>query len=189
MIRFDNITLKVHRQILLDGATLHISSGEKVVVRGASGCGKSSLLKSTVGAIPLATGSVCADGVALSPETVSGIRARIAFIGQEPVLGAEHVREAILLPFTFKVHSANPPSEDRILELLERLHLPNTILEKPCKRISGGEKQRIAILRALLLDKTAKSSASPSSAPCCSTKPSSSPTRSHRPSTPKAARR
>ncbi|MCK4565451.1 MAG: ATP-binding cassette domain-containing protein [Verrucomicrobia bacterium] len=154
MIDFKNITLQVHQQTLLDGTTLHIADGEKVVVRGASGCGKSSLLKSTVGAIPLATGSVCADGVELSPETVSDIRARIAFIGQEPVLGAEHVRDAILLPFTFKVHSANPPGEDRILELLERLHLPSAILEKPCKRISGGEKQRIAILRALLLDKT-----------------------------------
>ncbi len=154
MIRFENITLKVHRQMLLNGATLLVARGEKVVVRGASGCGKSSLLKSAVGAIPLAVGSVCADGVALSSKTVADIRARIAFIGQEPVLGAEQVREAILLPFTFKAHLANLPSEDRILELLERLHLPSTILEKPCKRISGGEKQRIAILRALLLDKT-----------------------------------
>ena len=154
MITFKNITLKIRRQTLLDAATLHIADGEKVVVRGASGCGKSSLLKSAVGAIPLAHGSVCVDGVELSPETVADIRARIAFIGQEPVLGAETVREAIELPFTFKAHVGNKPTDERIFHLLERLHLPFDILEKPCKRISGGEKQRIAILRALLLDKS-----------------------------------
>ena len=154
MIRFENITLKVHRQTLLDGATLHIADGDKVVVRGASGCGKSSLLKCAVGALPLSGGSVRVNGTELTAESVAQIRARIAFIGQEPVLGAEQVREAVGLPFTFKAHLANLPSEDRILELLERLHLPNAILEKPCKRVSGGEKQRIAILRALLLDKT-----------------------------------
>ncbi len=154
MIKFNNITLKIHRQTLLGAATLHVSASGKVVVRGASGCGKSSLLKSTVGAIPLATGSVCVDGVELSPDTVSDIRAQIAYIGQEPVLGAETVRDALLLPFTFKAHCDNKPSTERISQLLSRLHLPSSILDKPCKRISGGEKQRIAILRALLLDKS-----------------------------------
>jgi len=154
MIEFENITLKVHRQTLLDGTSLHIADGDKVVVRGASGCGKSSLLKCVVGALPRVGGSVRVDGMELSVDTVAEIRARIAYIGQEPVLGAENVREAIELPFTFKAHRENKPPDERIFQLLERLHLPAEILDKPCKRISGGEKQRIAILRALLLDKT-----------------------------------
>ncbi len=154
MIGFDNITLQVHRQTLFDGACLHIGSGDKVVVRGVSGSGKSSLLKCAVGALPLAGGSVRVGDLALSADTVADIRARIAFIGQEPVLGAENVREALLLPFHFKAHSDNLPNDGQISQLLGRLHLPNGILDKPCKRISGGEKQRIAILRALLLNKT-----------------------------------
>jgi len=154
MITFENITLKVHRQTLLDGASLHVAGGNKVVVRGASGSGKSSLLKCAVGAMQMAGGSVRVDDLRLSADTVADIRAHIAFIGQEPVLGAENVRDALLLPFHFKAHSGNPPNDERISQLLERLHLPTNILEKPCKRISGGEKQRIAILRALLLEKT-----------------------------------
>jgi len=154
MIEFENITLKVHRQTLLDGATLHIADGEKVVVRGASGCGKSSLLKCAIGAFPRIGGSVRVDGMELSADTVAGIRARIAYIGQEPVLGAETVRDALLLPFTFKAHRKNRLADERIFQGLERLHLPADILDKPSKRISGGEKQRIAILRALLLNKT-----------------------------------
>jgi len=110
MIEFKNITLKVHRQTLFDDATLRISSGDKVVVRGASGSGKSSLLKCAVGALPLAGGSVRVGDLALSADTVADIRARIAFIGQEPVLGAESVRDALLLPFNFKAHCENQPS-------------------------------------------------------------------------------
>jgi len=154
MIAYDNISIRVHRQTLFDGATLRIGAGEKVVLRGASGSGKSSLLKSTVGATPLEDGIIRVDGLELSAETVASIRSRIAFIGQEPVLGSENVRDALLLPFTFKAHRDNVPTEDRIIELLGRLHLSADILDKPCARISGGEKQRIAILRALLLNKT-----------------------------------
>jgi putative ABC transport system ATP-binding protein len=154
MIAFKDITVQIHRQTLLKGASLRIAPGEKVVIRGPSGCGKSSLLKSAVGALPIADGSISVDGIDLSSETVSLIRNRISFIGQEPVLGAGTVLDALLLPFTYKAHRDNIPTDERIFQLLERLHLPKAILEKPCERISGGEKQRIAIIRALLLDKT-----------------------------------
>ncbi len=153
MIEFKNITLKIHRQTLLAGANLHLAPNDKLVVRGPSGCGKSSLLKCVIGMFPIAGGSVHVDGIALSANHIPQIRGRIAFIGQEPVLGAENVREALLLPFTFKAHHGNQPPEKEIFQTLERLHLPSAILEKPAKRISGGEKQRIAIARALLLGK------------------------------------
>lgn len=154
MIRFENISLKVHGKVLLEGVNLHIVKGDKVAVRGTSGSGKSSLLRCAVGALPIAEGSVRVGQLVLSADTVAQIRGRIAFIGQEPLLGTENVRDALLLPFHFKAHAGNKPSDERIFQLLERLHLSSDILDKPCKRISGGEKQRIAILRALLLNKT-----------------------------------
>ena len=154
MIRFENITLQVQQQTLLKSTGLLVHSGDKVVVRGPSGCGKSSLLKAAVGALPLKSGSVTVDGTVLSADTVAQIRRRIGFIGQEPVLGAEQVRDALLLPFTFKTHREKMPPVDLIHSTLERLRLKPDILDSESLRISGGEKQRIAIARALLLNKS-----------------------------------
>lgn len=154
MIHFHKISLNIHGQQLLSETDLRISAGDHVVIRGPSGCGKSSLLKLAVGSLPLSGGSVNMGGLELSAATVIAIRSRIAFIGQEPVLGTEKVNEALLLPFTFKTHQPSWPSDEQILQTLEKLHLDSSILEKPVKRISGGEKQRIAIARALLLNKT-----------------------------------
>jgi putative ABC transport system ATP-binding protein len=154
MIEFDNITLKVHSQTLLEGSSLVLNEGDTVVLRGPSGCGKSTLLKCAVGLVPAARGKVRIDRMELTAETVGDIRSRTAFIGQEPVLGAALVHDALMLPFHFKAHRHARPDKKKIDELLERLHLAPGILDKPCARISGGEKQRIAIARAFLLDKT-----------------------------------
>lgn len=154
MIRFENITLNIHHQSLLSSTSLHIANGDKVVIRGPSGCGKSSLMKTVVGALPLTGGSVTVGNLEMNAENAAAVRARIAYIGQEPILGADYVRDALLLPFSYKAHKGNQPSEELILQTLNQLRLPADILEKPSKRISGGEKQRIAIARALLLNKT-----------------------------------
>lgn len=154
MINFEKITLNVHRQILLSGVSLQINEGDKVVIRGPSGCGKSSLIKAVVGALPPAGGSIKVAGLEMNAGNVAQIRARIAYIGQEPVLGADNAGDALLLPFQYKVHKGNKPSKEKITQTLEQLHLSTDILDKPAKRISGGEKQRIAIARAILLNKT-----------------------------------
>jgi putative ABC transport system ATP-binding protein len=154
MIRLENITLKSGNQTILENISLHLQAGEKVALKGPSGCGKSSLLKIVAGAIKPHSGTVRFNGDALSAETIPKIRSALAFIGQEPVCGAETVRETLLLPFQFKAHAQNRPHENTVLETLSRLHLPAGILTKKCARISGGEKQRVAIARAFLLGKT-----------------------------------
>ncbi len=153
MIQFKNISLSVQQQTLLTHANLHIYSGEKVVIRGPSGCGKSSLLKCATGALPLTGGSIYLGDTKLSAATVSTLRGQLAFIGQEPILGAKNVRDALLLPFQFKAHRGHAPTETKLRQSLEQFHLSADILTKSSAQISGGEKQRIALLRALLLGK------------------------------------
>lgn len=59
-----------------------------------------------------------------------------------------------MLPFQFKAHRQQMPMENQLIDVLHRLQLPADILNAKSSRISGGEKQRIALARGLLLDKT-----------------------------------
>lgn len=154
MIRFDHVTVAVRKKILLSDISFALGAGEKAVFRGRSGSGKSTLLKSMLGLYPLTQGAIVFQGQPLNPATVRTIRTSAAYIGQEPVLGGETVREALLLPFRFKAHRGHEPAEPRLIERLNALHLSADILNQACNRVSGGEKQRIALARALLLGKS-----------------------------------
>jgi putative ABC transport system ATP-binding protein len=154
LIHFAQVTITAHHKTLLDNLSFSLNPGEKAVLHGRSGSGKSTVLKALLGLYPLVQGSIYFQGQALSPETARAIRSAAAYIGQEPVLGADTVRDALLLPFRFKAHRGHLPSEGRQREVLDALHLPAGLLGQACRQVSGGEKQRIALARAMLLDKS-----------------------------------
>jgi len=154
IIEFNQVTvITPPNKTILSGITFTLQTGAKVALCGKSGSGKSTVLKTLLGLHPLASGSVHFQGCPLNASTLATIRSQAAYIGQEPVLAADTVRSALLLPFQFKAQRSHAPSEAQINAVLERLHLPQTILEQECSRISGGEKQRIALARGLLLGK------------------------------------
>jgi putative ABC transport system ATP-binding protein len=153
MIRFGHVTVSVRAKTILADISFTLGAGEKAVFRGRSGSGKSTVLKSLLGLYPLREGAIFFQERPLDKTTVQAIRSCAAYIGQEPVLGAETVREALLLPFHFKAHRGRVPAESQLIETLADLRLSGDILDQPCNRISGGEKQRVALARALLLGK------------------------------------
>lgn len=154
LIRFEQVSVSVQGQPLLSQVTFSLYPGQKAVLCGKSGAGKSSVLKTLLGMHPIQSGEVYFQGQRLSAKSIQAIRACTAYVGQEPVLGAETVREALLLPFQFKAHRDRRPSEGQLLAVLQRLQLPADLLNRDCRRISGGEKQRVALGRGLLLGKT-----------------------------------
>ena len=153
MIDLEKISISRGGKTLLRDISLLVESGEKAVVTGPSGCGKTSLLSAIVGCFPVDSGTVKVDGITLEHKSVRKVRHKVAFIGQEPVLGGNTVKDAMELPFSFHANRKKLPLENEIIETLEKLHLPKDIYKKECKLISGGERQRVAIARALLLGK------------------------------------
>jgi putative ABC transport system ATP-binding protein len=153
MIAFDDVTVRASQSVLLKDITFSLDAGEKAVVTGPSGSGKSTILLTLMGAHAPSRGRVRFDGTEVTAQTVASVRNAVAFIGQEPVLGNRSVRDGLLLPFTFRANRDARPGEERISEILHGLKLPSDILDRSTAVISGGEKQRIAVARALLTGK------------------------------------
>ena len=151
MIEYKNVTITLDRKELIKNFSLHIKPGEKVVLTGPSGVGKSTLLNVLMGFVPSFKGEIKINKTPLRPETLDKLRMQIAWLPQEPQTEAQTVKDWIYFPFTFKKNIHLTPETKEIINLLERFYLSSEILKTPVQDISGGEKQRILLISLLLL--------------------------------------
>ena len=151
MIKFNNVTIQEQEKTILHGVTFSVEKGEKVVFYGKSGSGKTTILHALLGGHRLTEGYIKFNGILLDKNSIKTVRTSIAYIGQEPVLGEGTVEQVLLLPFSFKAHATNLPNQSTLVNALEHVGLSTLILSTNVSNVSGGEKQRIAIARALLL--------------------------------------
>ena len=153
MIKLKSITFRDADKKVLNGIDLLVELQQKVVLTGPSGSGKSSILKIIVGAMIPENGVYEYENEAVSFNNIFKVRSKIAFVGQEPILGEEIVQDALLLPFKYKQNREMKPDLKKVHELMRRFSLDPEILKQDVAKLSGGEKQRLAIIRALLLNK------------------------------------
>ncbi len=140
---------------------LHIAQGEHVFIKGPSGCGKSTLLALLTGINTLTSGSISVlntDMASLRASQRDKFRAdHIGYIFQQfNLLPYLNVIENVLIPCQFsrvrrdRVASNAASLEKQATTLLERLHLPKALHNKPVSELSIGQQQRVAAARALI---------------------------------------
>jgi len=153
MIVTENITKSFGSLQVLKGINLDIRKGEVVSIVGPSGAGKTTLLQ-IIGTLDRPdSGRVCVDGVdvtTLSQKALSDFRNRhLGFVFQFHQLLPEFTAiENIMIP-AFIAGVSNKQAKQRAEELLRFLGLADRAHHKPAE-LSGGEKQRVAVARALV---------------------------------------
>ncbi|MHC4761467.1 MAG: ABC transporter ATP-binding protein [Planctomycetota bacterium] len=146
-INVDNLTLGYDGHTLFKDLSFEIKSGQKLCIDGPSGSGKSSLLRAMLGFVRPQSGSITIDNQPVNHKTVWSLRHCIGYVTQEPDLGSQSVLERIRQPFGYKANV------DTLEAYLDQFKLPRILLSKQTTDLSGGEKQRIAIIISLLLDR------------------------------------
>ena len=145
-------------ETVLRGINLDIYSGEKVVILGANGSGKSSLLKILNGLIFPSKGEYSAFGQLVTEETLNdeqfaqAFRQRIGFIFQnsDAQLFSTNVWEEIAFgPLQMKLNFKEV--EDRVNGVIQMLEL-ESLKDRPPYRLSGGEKKKVAIASVLSIN-------------------------------------
>ena len=134
-----------------------VQRGENVTVMGASGSGKTSVLRAIAGLEPLAAGRVVVDGVVIEPGAVpAGSRRRALYQRVGMVFQFHHLFDHLTALHNVSlapVHVLRQPrreAEHRAMALLERLGVAARASAMP-HELSGGEAQRVAIARALAM--------------------------------------
>lgn len=154
-ISLRGVSIAIGGKRLFKDLELTVQRGQNVAITGPSGCGKSSLLSAILGFIPLETGTISINGFNVCSSEISSVRKCIAWLPQTPVPGAHTVRDALSFPLTFRANAsarehAGPDAANAILTVLGLDHLAP---DAPTQQLSGGEKQRLSIAVASLLQR------------------------------------
>lgn len=153
MITIKNITKSFGKLQVLKGIDLHIAKGEVVSIVGPSGAGKTTLLQ-IMGTLDKAdSGTVEINGVevsSLSTNKLADFRNQnIGFVFQFHQLLPEFTAEENIIIPALIAGTKRSEAKQRAQELLSFLGLSDRAKHKPAE-LSGGEKQRIAVARALI---------------------------------------
>jgi putative ABC transport system ATP-binding protein len=136
---------------LLDRVTLEIRAGDRVVVAGPSGAGKTLLLRAMAMLDPLDGGNLLWQGHPIGRESIPAFRASAIYCHQRPAMIAATVEEALRRPLGLKIHRAKKFDRPWLLERFKSLGKPDNFLDQQTANLSGGEMQIVALLRALQL--------------------------------------
>lgn len=147
IIQVKNVSFEVDNQTILKDISFDIKKGERVTITGPSGGGKSTLLKIIASILTPTGGTVSYQNKDIQEMDPLDYRKDISYFFQNATLFDETVEDNLTFPFDIR---DEPFDKEKCLRMLERVKLDETYLKKPIKELSGGEKQRVSIVRNLL---------------------------------------
>lgn len=147
ILKMENVKYNSDNSEILKGISFDVEKGECISIVGQSGSGKSTLLKIIADLLPISGGNIYFNGRLYNSYNPVELRRRISYCTQIPQLFGNKVAENLEFPFRIRKEKTDIK---RIIELLQRFNLDESYLDSDVDSLSGGEKQRISIIRNLL---------------------------------------
>jgi ATP-binding cassette, subfamily B, bacterial len=152
-VRFENVAFSYQDQPTLRGITLDALPGQTIALVGSTGAGKTTVLSLLARFYETTSGTITIDGIAIDTLAKPSLREKLAYVTQEPFLFNGTVRENLLL-------SKRDATDAELWSALTAAHAETFVRALPKQldtnvgergvKLSGGEKQRLSIARALL---------------------------------------
>ncbi|MEI7591039.1 MAG: ABC transporter transmembrane domain-containing protein, partial [Deltaproteobacteria bacterium] len=154
-IEFRNVSFSYEDTLVLKNVNLNICVGELVAFVGVSGSGKTTLVNLIPRFYDVTDGAVFIDGIDVRDVTVESLRSQIGIVTQQTVLFNDTIKNNIAYGSHEKddddiFASAKAANANKFIELISDGY--NAVIGEQGTKLSGGEKQRISIARALLKD-------------------------------------
>jgi osmoprotectant transport system ATP-binding protein len=152
VIELEHVSHSYPHVTSLEDVSLRVASGETVALIGPSGCGKSTLLKAVIGLVLPSRGRVTIDGVELHEDNVLELRRRTGYVIQSGGL-FPHLSAVENITLAARYLRRDPQwISARVDELAELVQLRREVLQRFPTNLSGGQSQRVGLMRALMLD-------------------------------------
>lgn len=154
MIEFRNLHKSFGDLKVLDGVDLVVQEGETLALLGPSGTGKSVLIKHAIGLLEPDQGDVLVDGISIataSPKQLRKVRRELGYVFQNAALfDSLTVAENLRLAQEDETRLRDPGDcRHEAAELLRRVNLDESVLDKYPAELSGGMRKRVGVARAI----------------------------------------
>ena len=151
-LRLAGVTKRYGSGAAVDGIDLTFASARTTALLGPSGCGKSTVLRLLLALVTPEAGEISVDGRPLAAHDIEALRRRIGYVIQDGGL-FPHLTAAQNVTLMARYLRWDPArAAKRLDELAALTRFPADALVRYPNELSGGQAQRVAIMRALLLD-------------------------------------
>lgn len=146
LLDVQDVAFSVGDRQLLKPVSLQLYQGECVLLTGPSGSGKSTFLKILASLITPTSGQLFFRNSDITTLRAEAYRQQVSYCFQTPQLFGQTVYDNLALPWQIR---RQKPQRDKLVAALESVNLSPDMLNKPVEQLSGGEKQRVGLLRNL----------------------------------------
>ena len=147
ILEVKSLSFSVGEKEILKDISFKVQKGDFLTIKGLSGSGKSTLLKILAAIMSPSGGEIIYKGKRLSEYEITNYRKEVSYSFQNAALFGTTVADNLMFPYEIR---NLPFDEERAVMLLNKVMLSESYLNQKITELSGGEKQRIALIRNVL---------------------------------------